>query len=168
MKENMTMLKLADMVIRPKDGTGDFTSRGIFIGSESMHKEKSKELMETLKKTKSLSKTKAAWKKKYPKDYVTLAFKKTKAPKKRMFFDRGYKNREAFHKERTARPRTFLRVGRAGGFHQKAFYSEVARGLYDKELTKNAPNISRADKKMLSNYYKRNFKSKKWDKMVFA
>ena len=137
--------KLADIVVGPRgDKNAPITAAGAFVGRQGGGQEFSKLLSEHG----SFQKARAAYQKKHPDDFVTLAFRREAAPTRGgifgLFGDKHFDAKLKHYEERKKSPRVFIRDGRAGGYAQQAMYREVARGLYDKELDK--PWLSKKDR----------------------
>jgi hypothetical protein len=125
--------KVADLVFGPR-GDAPVTAAGAFVGRQGG----GVEFQSLLRETGSFQKAKAAYQKKHPKDYVTLAFLREKAPTRGGFLGIGgdphIKARLKNYQERSKSPRMFIREGEPGGYAQQALYKEVRRGLRDDEL----------------------------------
>ena len=137
--------KLADIVFdQQKDAP--VTAAGAFIG----RKGGAAEFQSLLKQLGSLQKTREAYQKKYPNDFVTLAFLQEKEPKKGGFLGIGgdphFKARLSDYQERVKKPRLFFREGEPGSDAQSFLYKEVRRGLRDNELDK--PWLSDKDRQV--------------------
>ena len=134
--------KRADIIIGRKGGDKDpVVAAGAFVG----RKGGGKDFARLLQKHKSLQKTRAAYVKEYPDDFVTLAFKREEAPGGKGFlgFGKGkhYDAKRKNYDDRVRAPRVFLREGEPASHAQSAFYKEVTRGLHDREL--NQPWLSK-------------------------
>lgn len=126
-------------------GTGDprVTAAGVFIGPEDPNQSRARQLefQQMLGRIKSLQQTRAAYAKKYPKDYVTLAFRRDYQPggfmhrMGKLFGTEASKEREAQWALRQ-KPRLFMSAGPAGSPMQAEFYRDVSRGLHEHELDK--------------------------------
>ena len=126
--------KEADIYLGPKDQKvpTKVTAEGIFVGATKDWEAKAKDLDSMLKKHKSIQKTRAAYVKKYPKDYTTVSMKSEKIPKKPIFF--GKKKYKAKMQELNQHPKVYLQVFKAGGKEQIQFYNDIARGHKEKTL----------------------------------
>lgn len=144
------MEKIADVIIGPKDDKeAPIVAGGIFVGTDTGHRKKSVLLGKLLNKHKSIQKTRQAYAKLHPDDFVTAAFKRESSPgtwtKVKSFFGAdAAESAVKSYESRVKSPRTFLRVGPIGGYHQSAFYKEVARGLHDGEL--HQPHVPKKDR----------------------
>ena len=135
--------KEADVMFGGPSG-GSIVSAGAYVGREGGEKD----FTRLLQKHKSLQKARAAYKKEYPNDFITLAFKRERSPKGKGFLgfgrDKHYGAKRKSYDERVKAPRVFVRSGKPGGHAQSFLYKEVARGLYDREL--NQPWLSKEQK----------------------
>ena len=140
--EKIAAAKVADVVFGPEGAP--ITAGGAFVGGGDMAHEEAREralaLQELVSQHRSIQRARAAYQEAYPDDFTTTAFKREEAPgglrffASRMFTPKKAKSRQESYEERKESPRTFLRTGPPGGYHQDAFYREVARGLHDDEL----------------------------------
>jgi hypothetical protein len=150
--------KLSAVAFGPKDAT-NYTAAGVFVSGGQAEADRATEL---LKKTKSMNKTLEQLHAEYPGAFITSAYKREHAPKdpgklKKFLQTITFRRKRAQEKldsakasfaERSKSPRVFVRSGRAGGPEQSAFYKEVARGLYDREL--NQPHVRKRDRVVYS------------------
>jgi len=97
------LVKIADIHIG--DESHPIGSAGLFIGTETDHTKKAAILSKLLKKHKSLNKSRAAYEKLYPDDFVTGA--------------------RHFDKSHSGAPKLHFHVGRSGGEDQRNFYNSV-------------------------------------------
>jgi len=143
------MQKLSDMMIGPRQGS--IVSGGIFASSNTPEEAKSnaEEIQNLLKQHGSVRAAREAFQKAHPNEYTTTAFKRETAPShgiiKRIFKGKKFiESEQNSFKERSSAPRIFVRSGPSGGYDQRAFYNEVARGYYDREL--DQPHIAKKNR----------------------
>lgn len=134
--------KIADLVYGPERGR--ISAVGAFVA----RKGGAAEFQRLLGEHRSFQKARDAYRKKYPTDFITLAFRKEEPPTRGGFLgfgaDKYYDEKRKDFESRIASPRVFIREGPAGGYAQGAFYKEVARARYDREL--NKPWIPKKDR----------------------
>jgi hypothetical protein len=129
--------KIADMMIGKE--TDPIVAGGLFVSGGQKEAERAQQL---LSEKGSIQKARAQFRKEFPKAYTTTAFSRQAAPKgARDKWWKIWKSKKPdpgalkSYEDRKKSPRIFLRAGPAGGYQQKAFYNEVARGLRDNELS---------------------------------
>ncbi len=114
--------KIADVTFRQNGDKGDHVlSGGIFIGTDSDYEKKKEELIQLISSQGSIQKAKAAYSQKYPKDFITAAFKLGTRPKD------------------MKAPSIFFSVGRSASKEQSEFYRDVQRGVMDPKYTQKLP-----------------------------
>ncbi len=130
----VVMQKLADIIYGSSEDH-PITAGGLFVSAPRGQEARvSADVRKLFAKHQGIQATKAALQKKYPQAFVTAAFKREAPPSGlKKFFGMGGYHAKSFE-ERQKNPRLFFRVGQAGGYDQQAFYKEVSRGLYDREL----------------------------------
>jgi len=150
--------KEADVLFGPKDDKNAvITAGGIFVGVPGDEKDSgygakarkaANRIQALISEKGSLQRARQAYEKENPSHFVTLALKRESKPSSgvlgSLFQGEKQKSSLKSYADRSKNPRIFVRSGPSAGYAQNAFYREVARGLYDREL--NQPHVPKKDR----------------------